>query len=77
MGHGLPGETGVPRVLTEAEQHKLDTWQGLYDELETAAIVLHDLGNPASRAADSLKRGRLHAKGTERRIRETLKAAKP
>lgn len=48
MAHGLPGEPGVPmvgvplsQVTTEAEQHKLDTWQGLYDALE--ALIANEL----------------------------------
>ena len=46
MGHGLPGEPGVPHVLTEAEQHKLDTWDGLVTALEgllTRAGTMQDI----------------------------------
>ncbi len=55
MGHGLPGEPGadegtspwqpdglsaVERYSRRSDQHKLDTWQGLYDALGAAASAI-------------------------------------
>ncbi len=40
MGHGLEGEPGVPRVVSEAEQHKLDTYDALVEALKDSHSAL-------------------------------------
>ena len=64
-------------AIVALEQRKLDTWDDLYDALDTAATVFHDFGHPASRTADARKRAMYHARVHEEKARDALKAAKP